>query len=286
MDTKHLIFPFSPDAMMQPKYISATHHVLCHQGSLTFTINNSQHRMVAHDYAIVPNAATMSEVTWSDDYRGDVMILSEWLIRRIRPHNNYHVTGYLALSQNPIMHLSEPDYLTCAEDIALIRRRFGQNPHKDPQTGLKFSESPFYDEMLEHLMMVHVLNLYDIHARQMHSGHLPERASQLVEQFIRLLDEGHYRNNRSLAFYADRLCITPHYLSEVSKKVTGRPASFWIDMYLADETIRLMTTTDRTMTDIAYELNFSSLSYFNRYARKLLGMSPTLFRQRSKERMG
>ena len=129
-------------------------------------------------------------------------------------------------------------------------------------------------------MMTHVLNLYDIHARQMHPDELPERASQLLRQFIALLDEGHYRQHRTLGFYADRLCITPHYLSEVSKKVTGQPATFWIDMYLGNEVLRLITTTRRTLTDIADELHFSSLSYFTQYAQKLIGASPTQFRQR------
>ena len=130
--------------------------------------------------------------------------------------------------------------------------------------------------------MTHVLNIYDIHARQLHPGNLPERASQLIRQFIALLDEGHYRSERTLQFYADRLCITPHYLSEVSKKVTGQPATFWIDMYLSNEVVRLITTTNRTLTDIAESLNFSSLSYFTQYALKLTGLSPTQFRKKNK----
>ena len=168
------------------------------------------------------------------------------------------------------MHLSDEDYETCREDIALIRRRIGKDTHL------------FYDEMLEHLTMTHVLNLYDIHARQMHPDQLPERASQLLRQFIALLDEGLFRQHRSLQFYADRLCITPHYLSEVSKKVTGQPASFWIDMYLGNEVVRLVTTTNHALTDIAYDLNFSSLSYFTQYAQKLFGISPTQLRQKIK----
>ena len=136
--------------------------------------------------------------------------------------------------------------------------------------------------MLEHLMMTHVLNLYDIHARNMHPDELPERATQLLRQFISLLDDGHFRQHRDLAFYADRLYITPHYLSEVSKKVTGRPASFWIDMYLGNEVVRQITMTNHTLTEIADDLNFSSLSYFTQYAQRLLGQSPARFRKNIK----
>ena len=270
METRNIVFPFKPDAMMQPEHISSIHHLLCHQGTLTINIYNAERTIRPHDYAILHSVATLTDVRWSDDFQGDVMILSDELIRRLRPHNNYHVFGHLSLYQNPVMHLSDEDYETCREDIALIRRRIGKDTHL------------FYDEMLEHLTMTHVLNLYDIHARQMHPDQLPERASQQLRQFIALLDEGLFRQHRSLRFYADRLCITPHYLSEVSKKVTGQPASFWIDMYLGNEVVRLVTTTNRTLTDIAYDLNFSSLSYFTQYAQKLFGISPTQLRQKIK----
>ena len=270
METRHLVFPFRPDAMMQPQHISAVHHLLCHQGTLTVDIYHSEYTIRPHDYAILHNVATLTDVRWTEDFTGDVMILSEELIRRLRPHNNYHVFGQLSLYQNPVMHLSEDDYATCCEDIRLIRRRIGKDSHL------------FYDEMLEHLMMTHVLNIYDIHARQLHPAELPERASQLLQQFIALLNEGHYRHNRTLQFYADRLCITPHYLSEISKKVTGEPATFWIDMYLGNELVRLITTTTRTLTDIADELHFSSLSYFTQYAQKVLGQTPSQIRQRIK----
>ena len=215
----------------------------------------------------------LSEVTWSDDYEGDLMILSESFVRLLRPHNNYHVFGHLSLLRNPIMHLAEDDYQTCSEDIALIRRRIEMKTHL------------FYDEMLEHLVMSHVLNIYDIHARQMRPAELPKRASELLRQFINMLDQGHYRTNRDLRFYGERLCITPHYLSEVSKTITGHPATFWIDLYLGNEVIHMLSTTTRTLSDIAMDLNFSSLSYFTRYARKLLGMSPSEFRQKSNERL-
>ena len=168
------------------------------------------------------------------------------------------------------MHLADEDYATCREDIAIIRRRIGMDRHL------------YYEEMLEHLMMTHVLNIYDIHARQLHPADLPKRATELIQQFTALLDEGHFRRHRDLAFYADRLCITPHYLSEVSKRATGQPATFWIDMYLAGEVVRQISTTSRPLTDIAYELGFSSQSYFTQYAQRILGMSPMQFRQRNR----
>ncbi len=272
MELKDVLFPFSPDAMMQPQHLTETHHLLCHQGNIELVISGTKYNMITGDYAILPNPMLLEQVTWTPDYQGDLMLLSERLIHRIRPHNNYHIFGHLSLLQNPVMHLSERDYQVCTEDIRMIRQRL-ESPLTD-HTHL------FYDEMIEHLVMVHVLNIYDIHARILHPEDLSKRSSQLLQQFIHLLDEGHFRKHRDLAFYADRLCITPHYLSEISKKVTHQPASYWIDFYTADEVTRLLIKQQLSFSDIAYQLNFSSLSYFTRYVQKLLGQSPTQFRQR------
>lgn len=272
METRNLIFALAPEEMMRTEHATATHHLLCHRGNVKLTVNNVCYNIVSGDYAILPGVPILSNITRSDDYEGDLMILSESFVRLLRPHNNYHVFGHLSLLRNPIMHLAENDFRTCSEDIAFIRRRIEMKAHL------------FFDEMLEHLVMTHVLNIYDIHARQMRPAELPKRASEILRQFINLLDDGHYRKNRELQFYADKLCITPHYLSEVCKTVTGQPATYWIDLYLGNEVLSMMTATDRTLSDIAYELNFSSLSYFTRYARKLIGMSPTKFRKNSKEK--
>ena len=137
----------------------------------------------------------------------------------------------------------------------------------------------FRDEMLGHLLMAHVLDLYDIHARNRRWDDVPERAQSLLRRFIGMLYGGEYIAHRDLAYYASRLCVTPHYLSEICRKASGRPASYWLDRFTVNEVTRLLLDKSVPLADIAARMNFSSLSYFSRYVQKHTGLSPSDYRR-------
>ena len=85
---------------------------------------------------------------------------------------------------------------------------------------------------------------------------------------------------REVEFYAEKLFITPKYLTEVCKKNSGKTASQWIENYTTQRLIILLENKSLNFTEIADTLNFSSLSFFSRYVRKVLGVSPSEYRQR------
>jgi AraC-like DNA-binding protein len=94
------------------------------------------------------------------------------------------------------------------------------------------------------------------------------------------LEKGEYKSNREVSLYAEKLFVTPKYLSEVCKKVSGHSATFWIDRFTITEITRQLKNKEHTLTTIAEEMNFSSISYFSRYVQRILGISPTEYRQR------
>lgn len=100
-----------------------------------------------------------------------------------------------------------------------------------------------------------------------------------MKRFIDLLERGDYRKNRDVAYYADKLCVTPKYLSEVSKKLSGRSAGFWIDRYTTIALSRLLRNKQLSLTDISDQFGFSSQSHFSRYVQKNLGVNPSELRQ-------
>lgn len=83
------------------------------------------------------------------------------------------------------------------EDLTRLRERLEETGHL------------FREEMMGHLLIVHVLNLHDIHARDKTFTRLSEHISDLMCRFIDLLYKGEYRQHRDLQHYASLLCITP-----------------------------------------------------------------------------
>lgn len=90
----------------------------------------------------------------------------------------------------------------------------------------------------------------------------------------------HSIKEREVGYYADRLCVSPKYLSEIVKKGSGWPASYWINGYATQEVVALLKKPDMTLAEISERLGFYNPAHFSRFVKKMLGMSPSEYRQK------
>ena len=105
----------------------------------------------------------------------------------------------------------------------------------------------------------------------------PVRSKSLAEQFIKLVTEfhTHYRN---VGFYADKLSLTPKYLSRVVRDVTGKSAPEWIDSYVILEAKNLLKFSGLPIKEIVSRLNFPNQSVFYKFFKARTGMTPSEYR--------
>lgn len=89
----------------------------------------------------------------------------------------------------------------------------------------------------------------------------------------------HYKEERKVQFYAERLHLTAGYLSTLIKNISGKTASEWIDSYVLLEAKVMLKQTNMTVQQISDELNFPSQSFFGKYFKRLEGTSPKKFRE-------
>jgi AraC-like DNA-binding protein len=104
------------------------------------------------------------------------------------------------------------------------------------------------------------------------------RKEELLNKFLELLFI-HCKTEHQVAFYADKLCISPQYLSLILKEQTGRSASKWIDDALMTEAKILLKSPNITIQQVANELNFSDQSTFGKFFKKHKKMSPLEYRK-------
>ena len=168
---------------------------------------------------------------------------------------------------NPVMHLDERDRWLCEHDFDEIIRRI-REPH------LSFQG----DAVMAATQMM-FCDFYVFHAHLYGQPEISALTASVMKRFIDLLERGDYRRNRDVAYYADKLCVTPKYLSEVSKKLSGRTAGFWITRYTSLDISRLLRDRRLTFTDISDMFGFSSLSHFSCYVQTNLGAKPSDFRE-------
>lgn len=143
---------------------------------------------------------------------------------------------------------------------------------------IKTENSPFKKDIVQGLLQALFFEVSTI--LQKHQPMAVIKKSRKEELFEMFLNEilVSYNKNRSITFYAEKLFITPKHLSSTIKEVTGKSASEWIDSYVILEAKAMLKTPNKTIQQIADELNFANQSFFGKYFKDHTGMSPSQYK--------
>ena len=180
------------------------------------------------------------------------------------------------LKLNPVVHLKGDDIKLCDTYFQLLRDR------------MKFSTSVLTPDIVRMLFGTIVLEILSIMRRN--SEQVAEEVQhedinsslhkkRIVDDFMRLVEESDGRIRRVDEF-ASQLNVTPKYLSTILKEVMNRRPSTYIQLYTLKAIERRLRFTDMTMQEIANDLNFPNPSFFGKYCKEHLGMTPLEYRMK------
>lgn len=174
------------------------------------------------------------------------------------------------MHKNPCFEMTEDDVDIYIRYIDLARRLFvtGEKHTTEIFRGLLESFFSFLYVMLERQV-----------DRSVEDGEAyNNRTNKLFERFLGLLMEN-FRSEHKIAFYADKLCLTPKYLSTLIKQTSGKSVATWIDDVLIMEAKTLLHFSDMSIQQIAYSLHFPTASFFGTYFKRHTGMTPGEYRE-------
>lgn len=265
--SKPILFSDSVTTLLSLPDQDCVVHIMCQQGAMSLLFQQTHFNVIPGDYVILPSLRLAKSFAESSDFKGIVMALESRFVMGLTLKSNYGVTGHLSLLQNPVMKLNKSWQKRCETDLERIKNRSEE-----------FSKR-FGREMIEHLLMAHILDLYEIHAQSHQFEEISDRNADLLNRFITLLMNGDFKEHRDLDYYAEKLFVTAHYLSEVCRRVSGKGAYYFIERFTVQEITALLRDKRYTLSEIVELMNFSSISYFSRYVRQKTGMTPSEFRK-------
>ena len=137
------------------------------------------------------------------------------------------------------------------------------------------TNNPFRIQALENLIRLFYYG--GIHYLPNRKDDSQASKNSTVDRFMELVQE-HYREERLIGFYADKLCITAKYLSKLVKENTGISAGDWIERHVILEARAMLQSSDMTIQQIATSLNFPNQSFFGKYFKRATGISPKQYR--------
>ena len=243
-------------------------HAYGYEGTCEVVFNDNRFLFEAGDCLIIISNKLVERVTPSEGFRCKVIYIAARFLEMCTPeHNNYYMTGTLSLYRNPVMRLTSEEQEMCEADFREVERRLRHTSHH------------FYQEALMSVVRTLFLDFYDFHARLYGCMEVPFQGGLILARFFAMLESGAYREHREVAYYASELCVVPKYLSELCYKVSGLSANYWIRRFTVQEIKKLLNDRSLSIARISERLHFSSPSYFNRYVRKNLGVSPLDYRR-------
>ena len=145
----------------------------------------------------------------------------------------------------------------------------------------KDKENCFRLQILRNYIQSFLLDIYDKTYRTFQPNRQEglSRQEELFKRFIQLIHK-HCLNQREVSFYAQKMFITPRYLSAITQAVAGETAKNIIDKHVILEIKVLLESTDLSIQEIANRLQFPDQSFFGRYFKKHTSISPQYYRRK------
>lgn len=239
----------------------------CTAGSATFTLNSRTVELQPGCLFIGVGSQVFHKQSVSPDFKARMVLVSHRFMQDSITGLHRLWTYLLHLYEHPVVRLT-PD-----ED-SRVTACYDYLEHR-----LRMTDHHYLRETVTALLRLFYFDVCDLLVRHCSPGATVRTGSVgLFDRFVRLLD-ANFREERNVAWYSDRLCITPKYLSEVVKAVSGRTAGQWITDFVVTEIKQLLANTTLSVKEIARQLNFTNQSFLGKYFKTATGCSPLAYRR-------
>lgn len=242
-------------------------HMLCTAGEGSFVYYEKCYHITRNDLVVIPQPHKVKNLAAPPDMQVEWFAADYKFLQSQLPTNNYSIGGSISLNHNPVIRLTDEQAAHILEDFHKLRSRMADR------------HMTFYREMMGSLCLTMMYDIFEVHAMRDATENHTDRAGYIVKELMALLATGISQTEREVNYYAERLNVSPKYLSDTVRRMTGHSVSSFIVRHTIPIIKDYLGDDSMSLTQIAYRMNFASLSYFSRYCTKHLGLTPSEYRQ-------
>lgn len=247
-----------------PLIFDVTSAIFVLEGCTEISLNMKQYHVQAPAIMIIMPDVVMQYGSSTPDNKSFSIIMSPKFFMNIMNDSALQSSLYTQIHKEPVISIPPSD--------AHILSKY-----KDLLQGLL--HSPICEHKMEaaqHLTLT-LFYGYIISQQITETPKTNSRADEIFKKFLVLLRED-YSTHRDVSYYADKLYITPKYLSTAVKKASGKSPSDWVDEYVATAAKAMLSSSTQSIDEISLRLNFDSLSLFGKFFKRVTGLSPRAYR--------
>ena len=250
--------------------------IFCTEGRAQFEYDGNVIQLQKNDFFLYMAHSTVGNILTSSDFNCQQIWFTRDELWNIEIYNLVSLADMSLLKLHPVVHLTDDDIKLCDSYFQLLCSRM-----KSSTSAL----TPYIVRSLLGTMMLELLSIMRRSSEQAARQGRQEGVNssihkkRIIDNFIRLVEESDGRIRRVDEF-ANKLNITPKYLSTILKEVMNRRPSTYILLYTLKAIERRLRFTDMTMQEIANDLKFPNASFFGKYCKEHLGMTPLEYRNK------
>lgn len=237
-------------------------------GEACLSINLIKYKVSGKSITTILPRNILQVVSCSSDFRCEIIAFQPEFVQEMELVRNL-VSHLTTIEQRPILSLNAEEDSFIHELYNLlfrIHQRIQQEQGEVKGVVSSLLMSFFYG----------LCAMYDKHGIEISVKYLP-RQEEIANRFRTLVFE-HCNKERTVSYYADKLCITPKYLNTLVKEATGKSAWHFINEAVILEIKARLKSSSETILQISESMNFPNPSFFSKYFRKNTGMTPTEYR--------
>lgn len=260
-----------PKILCKPFLMNYVGLIVCEKGYFCFDVDKKKFTARAGETVFLSEGNNFSIGELSDDLRVSILFYYIDPIREILGSSIVAMYLYTTLTPEPCYVWTSGEESDLARYIALLGR------HR------KSAQNPFDNHECKLLLLALTYRLCSIYSRRI----IEEKnvAGHKIDTFIKLirLIEKCYMQERGVAFYADKLCLSPKYLSALSKSVCGYTVQELVFRAIIRKSIFWLKNTNKSVQGISDDLNFPNASFFGTFFKKQTGLAPSYYRISAEE---
>jgi AraC family transcriptional regulator, transcriptional activator of pobA len=170
---------------------------------------------------------------------------------------------------------SDPHLLLAESEAGMLRNIMLFLQQKD----LSDTEHPFRDEVIHHSFNLFIFEMGALFKKYRGDDVIQlTRKEELLISFVKLLAQ-HFKEERSVQYYADRLYVTPKHLSKTVKEITDKTSGEFIDEMVISEAKILLDDHALSIGNVADALHFSDQFFFSKFFKNHTGLNPSEYRR-------
>lgn len=251
-----------------PVQIDAAVLVLCTDGMMEIEVETNNYKLFRGDLLVCGPNRVMKPIKLLNNTAFKIIFLSHFMHRSGIGYQRSIWDKAFYLGTNPMIHLSDTQITQFEEYYRLLCEK------------LKNPSSSYHSEIMQSIlqaMMYETLSYLD-GVVVSENDRFVRQGEILFRRFVGLLAESKVKS-RFVYYYADKLNVSTKYLSAVCKQVSGKTAGDIIDEFVMKDIIRMLKYSDKSIKEIALELDFPNISFFGKYVKAHLGVSPKAYRR-------